>query len=181
MATTACCRSAARTSRARATRSSARAWSSSSAWCRGSRARTSRRWRRVWSRADTAPKRCGSSSRRWSGPAAGAESTPFRARLSRSGQLLNNGIVATEAFLDDLEQGGGWRSLRRFVGGDGRFVVIELEDARECLDLAIRPLGRADLKGLPSPLLFEMLDGDLLGDGVLERLQAPTSRRRSAR
>ena len=106
------------------------------------------------------------------GPADGAESTPFRARLSRFGQLLNNGIVATEAFLDDLEQGGGWRSVRRFVGGDGRFVVIELEDAKECLDVAIRPLGRADLKGLPSPLLFEMLDGDLLGDGVLERLAA---------
>ncbi len=48
----------------------------------------------------------------------GAETTPFRARLSRAGQLLNNGIVATEAFLDDLDQGGGWRSLRRFVGGD---------------------------------------------------------------
>ena len=102
----------------------------------------------------------------------GPETTPFRARLSRAGQLLNNGIVATEAFLDDLDQGGGWRSLRRFVGEDSRFLVIELEDARECLDVALRPLGRADLKGLPSPLLYELVDGDLLGDGVLERLVA---------
>ena len=50
--------------------------------------------------------------------------------------------------------------------------MIELEDARECLDVALRPLGRADLKGLPSPLLYEVVDGDLLGDGVLERLAA---------
>jgi hypothetical protein len=106
--------------------------------------------------------------------AAGAESTPFRARLSRAGQLLNNGIVATEGFLDDLEAYGSWRSLRRFAGGDRRFVVIELEDAGECLDVALRPLGRADLKGLPSPLLYEVLDSDLLGDGVLQRLAAPT-------
>jgi hypothetical protein len=103
------------------------------------------------------------------GPAT-MEATPFRARLSRTGQLLNNGIVATESFLEDLHHGGGWRSLRRFVGGDSRFLVIELEDARECLDVAIRALGRADLKGLPSPLLFELVDGDLLGDGVLERV-----------
>jgi hypothetical protein len=103
------------------------------------------------------------------GPAL-AEATPFRARLSRAGQLLNNGMVATASFLEDLHQGGGWRSLRRFAGGDERFVVIELEDARECLDVAIRPLGRADLKGLPSPLLYELVDGDLLGDGVLERV-----------
>jgi class 3 adenylate cyclase len=105
---------------------------------------------------------------------AGGEATPFRARLSRAGQLLNNGIVATEAFLQDLEESGSWRSLRRFVGGDRRFLVIELEDAGECLDVGLRPLGLADLKGLPSPLLYEVLDTDLLGDGVLERLAAPT-------
>ena len=105
---------------------------------------------------------------------AGVEATPFRARLSRAGQLLNNGIVATAGFLDDLEQGGSWRSPRRFVGGDRRFVVIELEDAGECLDVALRPLGRADLKGLASPVLYEVLDSDLLGDGVLQRLAATT-------
>jgi hypothetical protein len=105
-----------------------------------------------------------------------AEATPFRARLSRAGQLLNNGIVATEAFLDELERSGNWRSLRRFSGDDRRFVVIELEDAGERLDVGLRPLGRADLKGLPSPLIYEVLDSDLLGDGVLQRLPAPTFR-----
>jgi hypothetical protein len=102
-----------------------------------------------------------------------SEATPFRVRLSRSGQLLNNGIVATASFLEDLQEGGGWRALRRFTGADSRFLLIELEDARECLDVAVRPLGRADLKGLPSPLLYELVDGDLLGDGVLERVAVP--------
>ena len=52
--------------RARATRSSARAWSSSSAWSRASRIRISTKWRRAWSRAATEPTTCGSSSRRCS-------------------------------------------------------------------------------------------------------------------
>ena len=61
--------------------------------------------------------------------------------------------------------------MRRFAGPDSRFVVIELEDAKERLDIALGPLGRADLKGLPSPCLYEILAGDLLGDGMLERLE----------
>ena len=104
------------------------------------------------------------------------EATPFRASLSPAGQLVNNGIVATERFVENLEEGGNWGSPRRFVGDGRRFLVVELADAGERLDVALRPLGRADLKGLPSTLLYEVLDSDLLGDGVLQRLEATTLR-----
>jgi phosphoribosylaminoimidazole-succinocarboxamide synthase len=53
---------------------------------------------------------------------------PFRAWLDRNGHLVNEGIVATEAFVAALDTEVGVRPLTHAADGDRGFVVLHLDD-----------------------------------------------------
>ena len=95
----------------------------------------------------------------------------FRVHLSPSGQLINNGIVATETLIQNLDAVIPPRPLRSFEGSDTLLVVATIEDAGEKADIGLRRLGMPDLKGLEGRVLYEVVDTDLLDDGELRLLE----------
>lgn len=109
-----------------------------------------------------------------SGPVPESPRRAFEVRLEAGGQLLNKGIVATGGFVRDLEKTARFDSLRRCESGGQSFVVVGVEHAGESVDIGLRPLGRADLKGLGRPFVYEVVDGDLLAESVLDTLQPET-------
>lgn len=88
---------------------------------------------------------------------------PFRAWLDRNGHLVNEGIVATEAFVAALETEAGLRPLAHVADGDRGFVALRLDDAAGPLTVGLRRLGVANLKGLDRATLYEVIDADILG------------------
>jgi hypothetical protein len=99
----------------------------------------------------------------------------FYAFINRNGNLVNEGIVATEAFVRQLDRELGPVALGRAFRRDRRYVVIALEREGGRVEVALRKLGLAHLKGLGEVPVFEVVDGDLfeaaarapLGDGAL--------------
>lgn len=87
---------------------------------------------------------------------------PFRAWLDRNGHLVNEGIVATEAFVGALDAEVGVRPLAHAADGDRGFVVLDLDDAAGPLAVGLRRLGVASLKGLDRATVFEVVDAALL-------------------
>jgi class 3 adenylate cyclase len=87
---------------------------------------------------------------------------PFAVTVTASGRLVNCGIVATVAVLDDLIRFNELGRLQELRVGAQDFVAFGLTDAGRAIELAVRPLGRADLKGLESPALIEIVDRELL-------------------
>lgn len=90
------------------------------------------------------------------------ESRQFYAYINQNGTLHNNGIVATHAFMARLEAELGERSLACATDQDRRYVVLDLEDAAEMLQIGIRKLGMAHLKGLEKLPVYEIVDGAAL-------------------
>lgn len=94
---------------------------------------------------------------------AGTQRTPpFAVTITPAGQLVNNGIVATHRVLTDLVS---LHEIEHFVeleAEDRHFVGVRLTDADRTVEIGIRPLGRADLKGLESPALYEIVDREIL-------------------
>jgi hypothetical protein len=86
------------------------------------------------------------------------ESRRFYAYINRNGTLHNNGLVATGAFIAQLDHELNGTAL--FHGGDGErcYVVLALEDAGERLPVGIRKLGMAQLKGLEKLAVYEIVD-----------------------
>lgn len=88
-----------------------------------------------------------------------AEERRFRALINASGNLVNEGIVATEAFIAHLD-GELRRSADLFRGrdGDSAYVVVRVKEADGLL-VGLRKLGLAHLKGLDQVPIFEVVDG----------------------
>ena len=90
-----------------------------------------------------------------------AETRTFRAYINRNGSLVNEGIVATEAYLGRLTLEATWSHLHRGRRGDRTYVVVPLREAeRDSPELAvgIRRLGLATLKGLEKVPVYEVID-----------------------
>jgi hypothetical protein len=87
---------------------------------------------------------------------------PFRAWLDRNGHLVNEGIVATEAFVAALDAESHQRPLAHIADGDRGFVVLHLDDSAGPLVVGLRRLGVANLKGLDRATLYEVIDADRL-------------------
>jgi hypothetical protein len=111
------------------------------------------------------------------------EARRFHAYINRNGNLVNEGIVATGAFLDQLDGELRFEDLRRATEGDRRYVAVEIVDRpsgagpadrrgrAEGLVVGLRKLGIASLKGLDKLPVFEVVD---LGDRVFAELEPLT-------
>ncbi len=111
------------------------------------------------------------------------EARRFYAYINQNGALINEGIVATEAFVRRL---GEFAELR-FVRDDGRgYIGLELEEEDGGLWVGIRKLGVGKFKGLEPMPVYEVVDGGSWSQaarkpipsqklmGALERLFAST-------
>jgi hypothetical protein len=86
------------------------------------------------------------------------ESRRFYAYINQNGALINEGIVATEAFVRRL---GTFPELH-YVREDGLgYVTLEVEEGGEHpLRVGIRKLGVGKFKGLEPMPVYEIVDGD---------------------
>ena len=83
----------------------------------------------------------------------------FYAYINRNGTLHNNGMVATGAFIAQLERELIGCPLFRGREGDRAYVFLVLEDAGDKLSVGFRKLGMAHLKGLEKLAVYEIVDG----------------------
>ena len=115
------------------------------------------------------------------------EARTFRAYINRNGSLVNEGIVATEAYLARLEEEAPEIPMRQAIQGGRTYVALPLDDgSKDDRAVGIRKLGMATLKGLEKVPVFEVVDADdltlgaKLDDGsllaTLERLARPAAR-----
>ncbi|HSL83867.1 MAG TPA: hypothetical protein VLF66_13920, partial [Thermoanaerobaculia bacterium] len=112
------------------------------------------------------------------------EARPFHAYINRNGNLVNEGVVATAAFLEQLDAENRFHDLRRATVADRRYVAIEVPDPPgtaasragsragaaappRTLKIGLRKLGIASLKGLDKLAVFEVV---ALGEAVFETL-----------
>lgn len=98
------------------------------------------------------------------------ESRRFYAYVNRNGTLLNNGLVATGAYVSRLEREIGAQPLARGADGKRSYVLFHVEDGGERLPVGLRKLGNARLKGLERLVVYEIVDGATLDPAQLEAL-----------
>jgi class 3 adenylate cyclase len=87
------------------------------------------------------------------------ESRRFYAYINRNGTLLNNGLVATGAYVARLDKELGATPLGRGSDGERSYIVFHVEDGVDRLPVGLRKLGAARLKGLERLPLYEIVDG----------------------
>ncbi|MCB1054823.1 MAG: hypothetical protein KDD11_04845 [Acidobacteria bacterium] len=99
------------------------------------------------------------------------EGRRFFAYINRNGSLVNEGIVATAAFINELDSPAEPLAVARCSIGGRPYLLTELEDAAgRRLPVALRKLGIARLKGLDDLAVYEVVDGDEVEPGSLEAL-----------
>ncbi len=84
----------------------------------------------------------------------------FFAYINRYGNLINEGIVATQDFIVQLERAGPVGELSRGVLGGRAYVVLQLREDGLSLRVGLRKLGLAAFKGLGKVPVVEIVDGD---------------------
>jgi len=101
------------------------------------------------------------------------ETRKFFAYINRNGNLVNEGLVATGSFIEQLDAENRFGDLRRARAHDRTWVAVELRDPAaggrtgETLTIGLRRLGVASLKGLDKLVVFEVVD---LGEMSLQEL-----------
>jgi hypothetical protein len=88
------------------------------------------------------------------------ESRPFYAYLNQNGTLINEGMVATGAFIGRLSKEGAPGRLYRAVEQDRTYVQLSVPDPAGAVEVGLRRLGVANLKGLDKLPVFEVVDGE---------------------
>jgi len=96
----------------------------------------------------------------------------FYAYISRSGRLVNEGIVATRPFVEELGVAEEALPVARVVDGTRQWIGFQIEEGSGSLAIGLRPLGRAQLKGLGALELFEVMDGGAWKAGQATPLQS---------
>ena len=86
------------------------------------------------------------------------EARPFFAYVNRNGNLINEGIVATGEYLNELGKALPQAKLFGYQQGPRRYVVLVLEDSAERIQIGIRRLGATHLKGLDNLVVYEVID-----------------------
>jgi hypothetical protein len=99
------------------------------------------------------------------------EARRFYAYINRNGTLFNNGLVATGAFVEQLDKELGPGALSRGSDGDRYYVAVNLDDGGERLLVGVRKLGVARLKGLERLPVYEFVDGSALDQKSMRTLR----------
>jgi class 3 adenylate cyclase len=86
------------------------------------------------------------------------ETRRFYAYINRNGTLHNNGMVATGAFVAQLDRELNGGQILRGSDAGRCYVVLHLQDGGEQLPVGIRKLGLAQLKGLEKLPVYEIVD-----------------------
>ena len=98
------------------------------------------------------------------------ESRRFHAYLNPNGSLINEGIVATGAFIAQLDAEAAGGAFYRAREGDRDYVVVGLSDGDEIAHAGIRKLGMASFKGLERVAVYEIVDGAAWSPASLDPL-----------
>ena len=86
------------------------------------------------------------------------EERQFYAYINRNGALINEGIVASERFVQRLEELESPRAVCRYQEGSRRYLVCDVDSTGETVRFAIRQLGRASFKGIGRLVIYEIVD-----------------------
>jgi hypothetical protein len=97
----------------------------------------------------------------------------FYAYISKTGVLMNEGIVATDRFMGRIDPEGDQAPYRLGLEGPRRYVVMQFEEGSGNMLIGIRRLGSANLKGIESTIIYEIVDGAEWTFEQLPRLQSP--------
>lgn len=98
------------------------------------------------------------------------EARPFYAYVNASGVLINEGIVATQLFVEHLSSAEPEGGLYRVIDGPRRYVGFTFDEGSGEITTGVRKLGLAQLKGLGAIAIFEIVDCDALDDPEREPL-----------
>jgi len=98
----------------------------------------------------------------------------FYSYINHNGSLVNEGIVATREFILQLDNSGLVGFLRRAKQGGRNFIVFQLEEGEDQLQIGFRKLGMARLKGLGRQAVYEVVDGERWRDAELPRMPERT-------
>lgn len=91
----------------------------------------------------------------------------FHAYINTNGTLINEGIVATEQFVEELDKEGLVERLARPTTGEP-FVAVTVRDGVDRVTAGVRRLGDALFKGIGEVGVYEVIDGARWSEDVLE-------------
>ena len=89
------------------------------------------------------------------------EGREFYSAVSASGRLVNEGIVATGAFVEQLDAAIDPEAIRVTSLGSRRYVTLVVDEGSGRVPVGLRRLGVARLKGIGKLDLYEVVDGRL--------------------
>ena len=99
------------------------------------------------------------------------ENRKFYCYINRNGSLVNEGIVATQQFISQLEREGSVVSVASVHEGSHRYLVLSLGDSATRFMVGVRKLGLAKLKGLERVPIYEVVDGSQWSEQSLESVE----------
>jgi hypothetical protein len=98
----------------------------------------------------------------------------FYAYINENGTLVNEGIVATGEFVARFAAEHPIERLFRLVDGRRSWIAVKIPAPGGDLLVGLRRLGVAQLKGLDSTPIYEIVDAALWGDHTLVELRGAT-------
>ena len=99
------------------------------------------------------------------------ESRHFYCYISPTGTLVNEGIVATQKFIQQLEREGAVSGVARASDGNRSYLVLTIGEAANQFLVGLRKLGVANLKGLAKVPIYEVVDGEIWRDESLPSIE----------
>ncbi len=103
----------------------------------------------------------------------GEEDRDLYAYINETGELINEGIVATDRFLAEIDPEGQLAPYRLAVEGSRKYVALEIDEAGGRVPVGIRRLGTPNLKGIESSSIYEIVDGADWELGAMMTLRSP--------
>jgi hypothetical protein len=94
----------------------------------------------------------------------GEKAREFFAYINENGTLVNEGIVATGEFVARLARERTFDRVFRLMDGQRTWIAVKIEGQGVDLLVGMRKLGVAQLKGLDSTPIYEIVDAALWGD-----------------
>jgi hypothetical protein len=89
---------------------------------------------------------------------------PFPAFIDSNGSLINEGIVLTENFIQQLEDEVEITRLMRIRDGNRRYLALELTQGNDELLVGMRRLGSPSFKGIGSIAVYEAINAEAWRD-----------------